>query len=83
MGMSTSRRLRSLIESVEITTRVICGASWRMLARYPLAAHKLGLTQPTRSRQVAALEAGLGVTLVERVNAREICVDYRETIYQS
>ncbi len=34
------------------------------------AARKLGLTQPTMSRQVAALEAGLGVTLFERVGKR-------------
>lgn len=31
------------------------------------AARKLGLTQPTLSRQVAAIEASLGVTLFERV----------------
>ena len=31
------------------------------------AARKLGLTQPTLSRQVAAIEARLGVTLFERV----------------
>lgn len=31
------------------------------------AARKLGLTQPTLGRQVAALEKGLGVTLFERV----------------
>lgn len=31
------------------------------------AARRLGLTQPTLGRQVAALEAGLGVTIFERV----------------
>jgi DNA-binding transcriptional LysR family regulator len=34
------------------------------------AARKLGLTQPTLSRQVAALEAALGVTVFERVGKR-------------
>jgi DNA-binding transcriptional LysR family regulator len=34
------------------------------------AARKLGLTQPTLSRQVAALESALGVTLFERVGKR-------------
>ncbi len=36
------------------------------------AARHLKLTQPTLSRQVAALEAGLGVTLFERVGKRLI-----------
>jgi DNA-binding transcriptional LysR family regulator len=39
------------------------------------AARKLRLTQPTMSRQVAALEAGLGVTLFERVGKRLVLTD--------
>lgn len=39
------------------------------------AARKLGLTQPTMSRQVAALEAGLGVALFERVGKRLALTD--------
>ncbi|NOU04915.1 MAG: LysR family transcriptional regulator [Hyphomicrobiaceae bacterium] len=39
------------------------------------AARKLGLTQPTMSRQVAALEAGLGVSLFERVGKRLVLTD--------
>lgn len=39
------------------------------------AARKLGLTQPTLSRQVAALEAGLGVILFERVGKRLVLTD--------
>jgi len=39
------------------------------------AARKLGLTQPTMSRQVAALEVGLGVTLFERVGKRLVLTD--------
>jgi DNA-binding transcriptional LysR family regulator len=39
------------------------------------AAHKLGLTQPTMSRQVAALEAALGVALFERVGKRLVLTE--------
>lgn len=39
------------------------------------AAPRLGLTQPTLSRQVAALEAELGVTLFERVGKRLVLTE--------
>jgi DNA-binding transcriptional LysR family regulator len=39
------------------------------------AARKLGLTQPTLSRQVAALEAALATTLFERIGKRLILTD--------
>lgn len=39
------------------------------------AARTLGLTQPTLSRQIAALEAGLGVTLFERVGKRLVLTE--------
>lgn len=39
------------------------------------AARKLGLTQPTLSRQVAALEAALGATLFERIGKRLVLTD--------
>lgn len=39
------------------------------------AARKLGLTQPTLGRQVAALEAQLGVTLFERLGKRLVLTD--------
>ena len=39
------------------------------------AARKLGLTQPTLSRQVAALEEELGVTLFERVGKKLALTD--------
>jgi DNA-binding transcriptional LysR family regulator len=39
------------------------------------AARKLGLTQPTLSRQVAALEGALGVTLFERVGKRLVLTE--------
>ena len=37
---------------------------------FSAAARKLGLTQPTLSRQVAALEQALGLTLFERIGNR-------------
>jgi DNA-binding transcriptional LysR family regulator len=39
------------------------------------AARKLGMTQPTLSRQVAALEAALGVSLFERIGKRLVLTD--------
>src|SRR5690606_14901264 len=39
------------------------------------AARQLGQTQPTLSRQVAALETQLGVTLFERVGKRLVLTD--------
>ena len=39
------------------------------------AARKLGLTQPTLSRQVAALEAALATTLFERIGKRLVLTD--------
>lgn len=39
------------------------------------AARRLGLTQPTLSRQVAALEARLGVTLFERVGKKLVATE--------
>lgn len=39
------------------------------------AARRLGLTQPTLSRQVAELEASLGVTLFERVGKRLVLTE--------
>lgn len=39
------------------------------------AARKLGMTQPTMSRQVAALEAGLGVALFERLGKRLVLTE--------
>ncbi len=39
------------------------------------AARKLGLTQPTLSRQVAALEAALGIVLFERIGKRLILTE--------
>lgn len=46
------------------------------------AARRLGLTQPTMSRQVAALEAGLGVTLFERVGKRLVLTDTGRTLLE-
>lgn len=39
------------------------------------AARKIGLTQPTLSRQVAALEDALGVTLFERIGKKLVLTD--------
>jgi DNA-binding transcriptional LysR family regulator len=39
------------------------------------AARKLGLTQPTLSRQVADFEAALGVTLFERVGKKLVLTE--------
>jgi DNA-binding transcriptional LysR family regulator len=39
------------------------------------AARKIGLTQPTLSRQVAALEDALGVTLFERIGKKPALTD--------
>lgn len=39
------------------------------------AARELGLTQPTLSRQVAALEAALGTTLFDRIGKRLVLTD--------
>ena len=44
------------------------------------AARKLGLTQPTLSRQVAALEAELGVTLFERVGKKLALTETGESL---
>ena len=40
------------------------------------AARKLGLTQPTLSRHVAATEQALGVTLFERTGQAMFCLLY-------
>jgi DNA-binding transcriptional LysR family regulator len=44
------------------------------------AAGRLKLTQPTLSRQVAALEAQLGVTLFERIGKRLVLTDTGESL---
>ena len=46
------------------------------------AARKLGLTQPTLSRQVAAVEKGLGVTLFERVGKAMVITDSGRALLQ-
>lgn len=44
------------------------------------AARRLGLTQPTLSRQVAALEAELAVTLFERIGKRLVLTEAGESL---
>lgn len=44
------------------------------------AARELGLTQPTLSRQVAALETELGVTLFERLGKKLVLTETGETL---
>jgi DNA-binding transcriptional LysR family regulator len=46
------------------------------------AARKLGLTQPTLSRQVAALEAALGTTLFERIGKRLVLTDAGLSLFE-
>lgn len=46
------------------------------------AARKLELTQPTLSRQVAALEAELGVTLFERIGKRLVLTKAGESLLE-
>ena len=44
-------------------------------ARFPQRHARIGLTQPTLSRQVAALEDALGVTLFERIGKKLALTD--------
>jgi DNA-binding transcriptional LysR family regulator len=46
------------------------------------AARRLGLTQPTLSRQVAALEAELGVTLFERIGKKLVLTEAGESLLE-
>jgi DNA-binding transcriptional LysR family regulator len=46
------------------------------------AAREVGLTQPTLSRQVAALEAELGVTLFERVGKKLVLTETGESLLE-
>ncbi|MDF2231714.1 LysR family transcriptional regulator [Albimonas sp. CAU 1670] len=46
------------------------------------AARRLGLTQPTLSRQVAALEADLDATLFERIGKRLVLTETGETLLE-
>lgn len=46
------------------------------------AARELGLTQPTLSRQVAQLEADLGVTLFERVGKKLVLTETGESLLE-
>lgn len=46
------------------------------------AARKLGLTQPTLSRQVAALESDLGIALFERVGKTLVLTETGESLLE-
>jgi DNA-binding transcriptional LysR family regulator len=75
----------NMIENVgPLTQRLMDTLDWNQLKAFfetaetgslSAAARKLGLTQPTLSRQVAAIERRLGVTLFERVGKAMVITD--------